>query len=65
MIDPPACRDAPRCVVDERRHPFDDVPLPAEREPSKDVQVVADERLPVEDDREEVHGEVRGAASLA
>ena len=34
------------------------MPLPPERKETKDVEVVADERLAVEHDREEVHREV-------
>jgi hypothetical protein len=44
--------------VRQRRHAFDDVPAPATTEPREDVDVVADERLAIDDDGEEVEREV-------
>jgi hypothetical protein len=57
-IDATSRFDAPRRIVDERWHPFDEVPVPAKRKATKNVEVAADERLAVEHDGEEVHREV-------
>jgi hypothetical protein len=53
-IDLASPGEAPPGVMHERSHALDDMPVPTERQPSKDVEVVTDERLAVEDDCEEV-----------
>ena len=58
-IDATSRLDAPSGVVDERRHAFDNVPPPVEGKLPEDVEVVPDERLAVQHDREEVHRKVR------
>jgi hypothetical protein len=53
-----ASGDAPGRVANEGGDTLDDVPVPSEGQGAENVQVVADERLPVEDDREEVNRQV-------
>src|SRR5262249_54085865 len=53
-----SARPAPGRVVRQRSHALDDVPVPAERQPPEDISVVADKRLAVEHDGEEVDRQI-------
>jgi hypothetical protein len=58
VIDSSPTGEAPRGVVYERRDSFDYVPVPAEWELAKNVEVVSNERFAVQHDREEMDGEL-------